>query len=108
MCGAKEKEVPSTRGRVLIAGLRRSVIALLILSAFVCGAALLMVRVGDMSVGRAFPLAFYLGGALIAVGGFLGALAGPSAAGCPRAGSGGTSVRRRSTDRSCTAYSEYC
>ena len=52
--GRKEKEVPSTRGRVLIAGLRRSVIALLILSALVCGAALLMVRVGDMSPAAHF------------------------------------------------------
>jgi hypothetical protein len=84
----KEKEVPSTRGRVLIAGLRRSVIALLILSDLVCGAALLMVRVGDMSAGRAFPLAFYLGGALIAVGGFLGAMAGPSADWMPEGGFG--------------------
>jgi hypothetical protein len=84
----KEKEVPSTRGRVLIAGLRRSVIVLLILSALVCGVALLMVRVGDMSPGRAFPLAFYLGGALIAVGGFLGAMAGPSADWMPEGGFG--------------------
>ena len=67
----KEKEVPATRGRVLIAG-----------------AALLMVRVGDMSPSRAFPLAFYLGGALIAVGGFLGAMAGPSADWMPEGGFG--------------------
>ena len=84
----KEKEVPATRGRVLIAGLRRSVIALLILSALVCGAALLLVRVGDMNASRAFPLAFYLGGALIAVGGFLGAMAGPSADWMPEGGFG--------------------
>ena len=84
----KEKEVPSTRGRVLIAGLRRSVIALLVLSALVCGAALLMVKAGGMSPSRAFPLAFYLGGALIAVGGFLGAMAGPSADWMPEGGFG--------------------
>jgi hypothetical protein len=84
----KEKEVPSTRGRVLIAGLRRSAIALIVVSALVCGAALLMVRVGGMSPSRAFPLAFYLGGALIAVGGFLGAMAGPSADWMPEGGFG--------------------
>lgn len=84
----KEKEVPSTRGRVLIAGLRRSAIALVVLSALVCGAALLVVKVRGMSPSRAFPLAFYLGGALIAVGGFLGAMAGPSADWMPEGGFG--------------------
>ena len=39
-----------------------------------------------MSPSRAFPLAFYLGGALIAVGGFLGAMAGPSADWMPEGG----------------------
>jgi hypothetical protein len=75
-------------GRVLLAGLRRSVLALVLVSAVICGAALLMVEVGDMSPSRAFPLAFYLGGAFVALGGFLGAMAGPSADWMPEGGFG--------------------
>ena len=62
-----------------------------------------------MSPSRAFPLAFYLGGALIAVGGFLGAMAGPSADWMPEGGFG--RYERQTAlehDRSCTAPSGYC
>jgi len=84
----KAKVVPSTRGRVLLAGLRRSVVVLVLVAAVVCGAALLMVHLADMSPSRAFPLAFYLGGALIAGGGFFGAMTGPSADWMPEGGFG--------------------
>jgi hypothetical protein len=74
----KEKKLPVTRGQVLLAGLKRIVIVLAILVALIAGVALLLVRFADMEASRAFPLAFFLGGAFIALGGFLGATTGPS------------------------------
>jgi hypothetical protein len=85
---SKRKEVPSTRGRVLLAGLRRSIVALVLMAAVICGAALLIVHFSDMSPSRVFPLAFYLGGAFIALGGFLGAMTGPSVDWIPEGGFG--------------------
>jgi hypothetical protein len=51
---------------------------LVILVGLVTGAALLLVHYADMEASRAFPLAFYGGGALIAMSGFLGSTTGPS------------------------------
>jgi hypothetical protein len=74
----KEKMPPVTRGEVLLAGLKRIVIVLVILCALLTGAALLLVHYSGMAASRAFPLAFYAGGAFLALGGFLGASTGPS------------------------------
>jgi hypothetical protein len=65
-----------TRRQVLLAGIRRMLIVFVLLSAAVAGVALLIVQLSDMKASRAFPLAFYLGGALIALGGFLSAQTG--------------------------------
>lgn len=82
----KEKKLPVTRGQVLLAGLKRSLIVLVILSALIAGAALLVVHFSDMEASRAFPLAFFAGGALITLGGFLGATSGPSTDWMPEGG----------------------
>lgn len=74
----KEKKPPVSAGQVLLAGLKRIVIVLVILVGLVTGAALLLVHYADMEASRAFPLAFYGGGALIAMSGFLGSTTGPS------------------------------
>jgi hypothetical protein len=71
-----EKMPPVTRRQVLLAGIRRMLIVFIFLSAAVVGAALLIVLFSGMKGSRAFPLAFFLGGALIAVGGFLSAQTG--------------------------------
>ena len=62
----RREQAPPGRGRIILAGLRRSAIWLILLSAVICDAALLMVRFGDMPPERAFPAAFYIGGAIIA------------------------------------------
>jgi len=82
----KERLAPSSRRGVAIGGLKRLAIALLLLSAIPVAAALVLVWAGDIPAARAFPLSFYLGGALIAGGGFLGAITGPSAAWMPEGG----------------------
>ena len=82
----EEKRPPSGRGRVILAGLRRSALVLILLAALICGAAVLMVKSGDMPPERAFPLAFYIGGAIIAGGGFFGATTGPVADWAPEGG----------------------
>lgn len=82
----KKKKRRSGRAHVVLAGLRRSAIALVILSALVCGAALLLVTAGDIQPERAFPLAFYIGGAIIVCGGFFGATMGPAADWMPERG----------------------
>ena len=82
----KEKMPPVTRGQVLLAGLKRIVIVLVILVALVAAAALLLVQFSDMEASRAFPLAFFAGGAFIALGGFLGATTGPSMDWMPEGG----------------------
>ena len=82
----KEKTPPVTRGQVLLAGLERIVIVLVILVGLVAGAALLLVQFSDLEASRAFPLAFFAGGAFIALGGFLGAMTGPSMDWMPETG----------------------
>lgn len=82
----KEKTPPVTRGQVLLAGLKRILIVLVILVALITGAALLIVHFSDMAASRAFPLAFFAGGAFITLGGFLGATTGPSADWMPERG----------------------
>jgi uncharacterized membrane protein YidH (DUF202 family) len=74
----EEKSPPVTRRQILIAGLRRSAIILVILFTLVAALALLLMRFGDMDASRAFPLAFFVGGAFITLGGFLAATTGPS------------------------------
>jgi hypothetical protein len=71
-----EKMPPVTRRQVLLAGIRRMLIVFVLLSAAVVGAALLVIQFSDMKAARAFPLAFFLGGALIAFGGFFSAQTG--------------------------------
>jgi hypothetical protein len=84
----KEKSAPVTRGQVLLAGLKRIVIVLVILVGLISGAALLFVHFSDLAASRAFPVAFFVGGAFIAVGGLLGATTGPSLDWMPEGGYG--------------------
>jgi hypothetical protein len=84
----KEKAPPVARGQVLLAGLKRIVIVLVILVGLVAGAALLLVHFSDTATSRAFPVAFFVGGAVIALGGFLGATTGPSLDWMPERGYG--------------------
>ncbi|HEV8602340.1 MAG TPA: hypothetical protein VGQ68_02985 [Gaiellaceae bacterium] len=74
----KEKAPPATWSGALLSGLRRFILILALLAALLGGAALLLVQLSDTEPSRAFPLAFYLGGAVITLGGFLHA-AGSSA-----------------------------
>jgi hypothetical protein len=67
----RERQIPTTRRGALVHGLRRFVVILAILCALVATAALLAVAFTDTSPARALALAFYAGGALITVGGFL-------------------------------------
>jgi hypothetical protein len=73
----KEKPLPRTRRQVVLAGIRRIVIILALLVGLIALVGLLLVEFKGMKPARAFPLAFYLGGALIAAGGVLGATTGP-------------------------------
>ena len=73
-----DKPPPVTRREVLIAGLRRIAIILVVLLALVTGLALLLMSLGDMNASRAFTLAFLVGGAFIAVAGFLMGTTGPA------------------------------
>jgi hypothetical protein len=82
----KEKAPPVTRAEVLLAGLKRIAITLVILVGLIAGAALLLVHYSDMETSRAFPLAFFAGGAFLALGGFLGATTGPSVDWMPEGG----------------------
>ena len=84
----KEKTLPVTRGQVLLAGLKRIAIVLAILLILISTAALLLVHFSDTSASRAFPLAFFAGGAFIGLSGFLGATTGPSADWMPEGGFG--------------------
>jgi hypothetical protein len=84
----KEKTVPVTRGRVLIAGLKRIAVVLAILLTLISVVALLLVHFSDLEASRAFPLAFFGGGAFIALGGFLGATTGPAMEWMPEGGYG--------------------
>jgi predicted nucleic acid-binding Zn ribbon protein len=65
-----------TRQQVFLAGIRRMLIVFVLLSAAAAGVALLFIWLMDARASRAFPLVFYLGGALIALGGFLSAQTG--------------------------------
>jgi MFS family permease len=82
----KEKTLPVTRGQVLLAGLKRIAIVLAILLTLISVVALLVVHFADTTASRAFPLAFFAGGAVIGLGGFLGATTGPSADWMPEGG----------------------
>jgi hypothetical protein len=84
----KEKRPPVTRGQILLAGLKRIMIVLVILVGLIAGVALLLVHFSDMAASRAFPLAFFAGGAFIALSGFLGAATGPSVDWMPEGGYG--------------------
>jgi len=82
----KEKTLPVTRRQVLLAGLKRIAIVLAILLTLISVVGLLLVHFSDMTAARAFPLAFFAGGAFIGLGGFLGATTGPSADWMPQGG----------------------
>jgi hypothetical protein len=69
---------------VLAKGIGRFALILLGLCALAVGVALVFFYVFDMSADRAFPLAFYLSGAFLAVGGFLGPIMGAGAMGSPQ------------------------
>jgi hypothetical protein len=84
----REKTPPVTRRQVLTAGLTRIAITLVILVCLIDGAALLLIHFSDMDAARAFPLAFFAGGAFITLGGFLGATTGPSFDSMPEGGYG--------------------
>lgn len=75
----REKTVPVTRGQVLSGGLKRIALVLLILVDLVAAAAVALVHFSGMEASRALPLAFFAGGSVVALGGFLGASTGPSA-----------------------------
>jgi hypothetical protein len=77
---------PITVRGVLLAGIGRILIVLVLVSAALVGVALLFIQFADMTASRAFPLAFFLGGALITIGGFLGATTGPMPTGFPQGG----------------------
>lgn len=74
----KAKTPPVTRGQVLVAGLMRIAIILVVFSALVVGVALIIVQFSDMDASRAFPIAFFAGGAFIALSGFFSGTTGPS------------------------------
>jgi hypothetical protein len=82
----KEKTPPVTRGQVLLAGLRRIAIVLGVVSVLIVGVALLIVQFSDVEPARAFPLAFFAGGALIGIGGFFSGTSGPSQDWMPEGG----------------------
>ena len=84
----REKTPPVTRRQVLLAGLKRIAITLVILVGLIAGAAVLLIHFAGMDASRAFPLAFFLGGAFITLGGFLGATTGPAFDWMPEAGYG--------------------
>jgi hypothetical protein len=73
---------------MIMAGLRRAFVILLLLVAATALVAWLFVWLGDADPARAFPLTFILAGALLAVGGFLGATTGPMAYWVPEGGFG--------------------
>ena len=77
---------PQTRGRMIVAGIRRFVVILLLLVGLAVLAGALVVLLSDADPARAFSLSFILGGALLAAGGFLGATTGPSPDWTPEAG----------------------
>jgi hypothetical protein len=82
----KEKPLPRTRREVVVAGIRRMLFILALLVGLVALAGVLIVQFSDTQPARAFTLSFYLGGALIAGGGVLGATTGPSADWMPAGG----------------------
>ncbi len=82
----KEKAAPQTRGRVILAGMRRFVVILVLLSGLAALIGALFVWFRDSDPARAFPLSFIIVGALLAGSGFLGATSGPSADWMPEAG----------------------
>lgn len=82
----KEKALPQTRGQMIVAGIRRALVILVLLGGLIALVGALIVWLFDTEPARAFPLAFYLGGATIAVGGFLGGTTGPSADWMPEGG----------------------
>ena len=82
----KAKTPPVTRGQVLVAGLKRIAIVLVVLSVLIVGVALLIVHFFDIEPARAFPLAFFAGGALIGLGGFFSGTSGPSQEWMPEGG----------------------
>ena len=84
----KEKAPPVTRAEVLAAGLKRIAITLVILVALITGVAVLLMHFAEMEASRAFPLAFFAGGAFLTLGGFLGATTGPSFDWMPAGGYG--------------------
>jgi hypothetical protein len=84
----KEKAPPVTRAEVLVAGLKRIAITLVILVGLIAGVAVLLIHFSDMEASRAFPLAFFVGGAFITLGGFLGASTGPAMDWMPEGGYG--------------------
>jgi hypothetical protein len=67
----REKRLPTTRGGVILHGLRRLVLVLAALSGAVAGGALLYIYLTDSSASSVFPLAFYLSGAAVGAGGLL-------------------------------------
>ena len=74
----KKKTPPVTRREVLAAGLKRIAITLVILVGLIAGVAVLLIHFSDMEASRAFPLSFFLGGAFLTLGGFLGATTRPA------------------------------
>jgi hypothetical protein len=80
------KELPRTWPQVLLAGLVRFTVILVILFVLAALVALLAMHFTDAEAARAFPLTFYLGGAVIIVGAVLGATSGPSPDWMPEGG----------------------
>jgi hypothetical protein len=65
----------------LFRGVVRFVLILAVVALLTAGLALLLIAVWEVNAERAFPLTFYLAGAFLAIGGFLG-----MAGGSPQAG----------------------
>jgi hypothetical protein len=66
---SRRKPPPTTTGGAVLLGIKRYVTALAIAVGVVVGLGLLAIWAADARPERAFPLAFYLGGVLVAGGG---------------------------------------
>jgi uncharacterized membrane protein len=84
----KEKSAPRTRTGMIVAGLLRAFLILVMLVALTALVAALIVWLSDADAARVFTVTFILAGALLAIGGFLGATSGPAVNWVPEPGFG--------------------
>jgi hypothetical protein len=67
--------------KMLLRGIVRFALILAVVALLTAGLAFLLVEVWEFNAERAFPMTFYLAGALLAIGGFLGMVGGSPQAG---------------------------